>query len=87
LLSLFCHAANTEALDIPRWVERTHNASPAFLEELVKRSIIVAAERLNIDQSNVTVKLTDEDFDQAIHELVVFGGSLTSNMLGFSEEV
>jgi len=27
--------------------------------------------------------LTDRDFDQAIHELVIFGGNLPSNTLGF----
>ena len=85
LLRLFTELANTEELDIARWVERTHNASPAFLEELVKRAIIIAAERMDVERSNVTVALLDEDFDQAIHELVVFGGDLTSNMLGFSE--
>jgi hypothetical protein len=84
LLYLFSASANIDQLDIQRWVERTDGASPAFLEELVKRGIIIAAERIDADRSDTPLDLTDADFDQAIHELVVFGGTLNSNVLGFA---
>ncbi|MFP6675575.1 MAG: AAA family ATPase [Pirellulaceae bacterium] len=85
LLRLFAASTNIDQLDVRRWVKRTDGASPAFLEELVKRSIIIAAERVDADHAETPLDLIDQDFDQAIHELVVFGGTLTSNVLGFVE--
>jgi hypothetical protein len=52
----------------------------------VKRSIIIAAERVDADHAESPLDLTNQDFDQAIHELVVFGGTPTSNVLGFVED-
>ncbi|MBW3600487.1 MAG: AAA family ATPase, partial [Planctomycetes bacterium] len=85
LLRMFCAKADVTQVNFPQWIERTDGASPAFLEELSKRAILFAAERLVHSSSSDAVKLTDADFDRAIHELVVFGGSLTSRLLGFPE--
>lgn len=81
LLQLFCRSAETDSLNWDLWVERSKNASPAFLEEWVRRAIIIAAERLKATPET-TVTLIDGDFDQAMHELVVFGGPVTQNVLG-----
>lgn len=85
LLKLFCNRADVSAVNLPHWVERTDGASPAFLEELVKRAIIFAAQR-STPAGKETIALTDADFDAAIHELVVFGGTLTSKVLGFARQ-
>jgi outer membrane protein assembly factor BamB len=68
-----------DAVDFARWVERTEGASPAFIEELTKKAILFAAERAD----GKSLRLNDSDFDEAIHELVVFGGDLTRDILGF----
>ncbi len=83
LLRLFCGPADIGQVDLTNWIDRTDGASPAFLEELTKKAIIFAAERAPADAVDETLTLTDRDFDQAIHELVIFGGNLTSNTLGF----
>ncbi len=85
LLQMFAAAADTGAVHFDHWVERTAGSSPAFLEELVKKAIMFAAARLCLVSDQAPVVLTDEDFDHAIHELVVFGGVLTTKMLGFPE--
>lgn len=85
LLKLFCREADVSAVDLSRWIDRTQGASPAFLEELCKRAIIFAAEREGSDDDDSRVALTDDDFDRAIHDLVVYGGELTSKILGFAK--
>lgn len=84
LIALFCGDADCSGVDVSHWVERTNGASPAFVEELVRRAIIFAAER-QPDVGDGQLSLVDEDFDRAIHELVVFGGQLTTGILGFPE--
>lgn len=90
LLVMFCSdSADTSQVNFDALVKRTEGASPAFIEELVKRSIIFAAERLNFEEPNLTenftLQLIDEDFKLAIRELVVDGGKLTKGILGFSD--
>ena len=82
LLRLFLEGAKTE-FDFAHWSERTKGASPAFIEELCKRAIIFSLDRLAANSTDDSVVITDEDFDSAIHELVVMGGTLTSKSLGF----
>ncbi len=84
LLALYSGAADTSDVTMATWVERTHGTSPAFLEELCKRAILVAAERLSSPATDHAVQLTDRDFDHAIHELVVCGGTSTGKLLGFT---
>ena len=81
LLRLFTRKLNVSQVDMSRWVQRTNGASPAFIEELVKKSIIFASMRTPRETSPLSI--TDSDLDSAIHELIVLGGTLTSNMLGF----
>ena len=85
LLALFCGPADTSRVRFDSWVDRTEGASPAFLEELVKKALIFAIERQPPEGSE-PIQLTDQDLDHAIHELVVFGGELTTNLLGFPSE-
>ncbi len=88
LINLFCPNTDTTGVDINKIVNRTAGSSPAFLEELSKRAILFAAERspeVNGDlAANQLLELNDNDFDQAVHELVVFGGQMTKGILGFN---
>lgn len=81
LFKLFLQQAGT-TLDVAVWSERTTGASPAFLQELCKRAILVATEREDIDPAS-NISVSDDDMNDAIHELVVLGGELTKTSLGF----
>jgi hypothetical protein len=75
--------------DVSQIVERTDGASPAFLQELVRRATLLALEdRRSADSTdeggNEAVQLNSEDFRAALHELVELGGPLTQQLLGFS---
>jgi ATP-dependent 26S proteasome regulatory subunit len=59
------------------FVHRTKGASAAFIREMMRKAAVFAA-----DESSDSVE--DRHLDEAIHELVVEGGSLTQNLLGFS---
>ena len=83
LLRLFFGDVKAE-FDFAHWSERTNGASPAFIEELCKRAIIFCLDRLDVDSEEESqLKITNEDMDLAIHELVVMGGALTAKSLGF----
>jgi hypothetical protein len=58
------------------FVHRTDGASAAFIREMMRKAALFAA-----DESSDSVE--DRHFDEAIHELVVEGGSLTQSLLGF----
>jgi len=103
LLSLFLSQVNasdqapgvaTESLDsvnvdLALWAKRTDRASPAFLQELCKRAILLAGDQSTGDSSgndasgNETIVVTDDNMREAIHQLVVTGGELNANVLGF----
>jgi len=87
LLKLFLGAtaagASSEMLDLDRWAQKTDQASPAFLQELCKRAILLACDRTT--QSDIEV--TDNDLREAMHQLIVTGGSLNANVLGFPTAV
>jgi ATP-dependent 26S proteasome regulatory subunit len=57
-------------------VQRTAGASAAFIREMMRKAALFAA-----DESSDSVE--DRHLDEAIHELVVEGGSLTQRLLGF----
>jgi hypothetical protein len=58
------------------FVHRIDGASAAFIREMMRKAALFAA-----DESRDTVE--DRHLDEAIHELVVEGGSLTQSLLGF----
>ena len=84
LLQLFLRETDGSGVTLDTWVTRSAGASPAFLEELCRKALICASERQESADS-ATLALDDADFDQAIHELLIFGGGLTRNVLGYSE--
>ena len=83
LIRLFLGEAKTN-FDLKHWAERTAGASPAFIEELCKRAVIFSLDRSGDDPAEERqLEILHEDFDSAIHELVVMGGALTAKSLGF----
>lgn len=83
LFELFGEQLDFASLDLDRWLSRTEGASPAFVEELVRKSVIFAAER---GEESTPIRLTNDDFENAMRELVLAGGDLTRKLLGFHLE-
>jgi ATP-dependent 26S proteasome regulatory subunit len=83
LFALYSQGLNMGDLDLEPFVARTDGASPAFIQELMRKSVLIAAERA---PTGGAVTVTGEDIDTAIRELLFDGGDLTRNLLGFSAE-
>jgi hypothetical protein len=77
LFDLYSEKLNLGPIHWDRFIQRTEGASAAFIRELMRKAALFAA-----DEGRETVE--DRHLDEAIHELVVEGGSLTQNLLGFS---
>jgi hypothetical protein len=80
LFLLYGKGLSLAGVDLGRWIERTRGVSPAFIEELLRKSTLMAAER---GEASDPLELRDEDVHRAMEELVVFGGELTQKLLGF----
>ncbi|HEX4613034.1 MAG TPA: ATP-binding protein [Urbifossiella sp.] len=83
LFAHFTHGLDLSAVDINPLLDRTEGASPAFVEELFRKAALLAAER---GERSDPLPLTTADFENALRELVEFGGALTRNLLGFRDE-
>jgi hypothetical protein len=80
LLALYGEGLDLGRVDLDRWVEKTHGVSPAFIEELLRKAALMAAER---GETAVPLPLQDGDIEQALRELIYFGGELTQKLLGY----
>ena len=80
LFTLYGKGLDLVGLDLSRWIERTQGVSPAFIEELLRKSALMAAER---GETSDPLVLKDADVEQAMDELICFGGELTQKLLGF----
>jgi len=82
ILRLFFKQVDHSQVSIEEWASKTDGASPAFLEELVRRSILIAH---GLDTADLP-KISDDHVRDAMHEIVTLGGTLTQNLLGHSSE-
>jgi hypothetical protein len=76
LFELYSDKLTLGKVDWDTFVRRTAGGSPAFIREMMRRSALFAADE-NCDS------VEDRHLDEAIHDLVVEGGSLTQSLLGF----
>lgn len=81
ILELFLQQVDHSQVSIEEWASKTDGASPAFLEELVRRSILIAHQQ----ESDKLPNISDEHVRDAMHEIVTLGGTLTQNLLGHSK--
>jgi len=79
LFALYGKHLDLQWVDLERWIDQTDGASPAFIAELLRKAALFAAER----GESFPMKLRNTDVDHAIRELVLFGGDLTQNLLGY----
>jgi SpoVK/Ycf46/Vps4 family AAA+-type ATPase len=80
LFALYGKGLNLTGLDLDRWIAKTDGVSPAFIEELLRKSALMAAER---GENADPLPLRNEDVERAMDELILFGGELTQKLLGF----
>jgi hypothetical protein len=81
LFELYGRGMTLQIADLPRYIARTEGASAAFIRELLRRAALFAAD----DGEELVV--SDHHLDEALHDLVVQGGELTKNLLGFQQRI
>jgi ATP-dependent 26S proteasome regulatory subunit len=80
LFAQFGKGLDLSDVEIEPLLRRTEGASPAFLKELFRRVVLMAAER---GERSQPLRVAPVDFERALRELVEFGGDLTRSFLGF----
>jgi AAA+ superfamily predicted ATPase len=80
LFAHFAHGLDLARVNVEPLLDRTDGASPAFIEELFRKSALLAAER---GEKSDPLRLTNADFEEAVKELVEFGGAITQQLLGY----
>jgi hypothetical protein len=80
LFEVYGRGLDLTAIDLRRWVAQTDGVSPAFIEEMLRKAALTAAER---GEANHPMRLRDGDFQEAIRDLIQFGGELTQKLLGY----
>jgi hypothetical protein len=80
LFAVYGRGLDLTAVDLTRWVGQTDGVSPAFIEELLRKATLMAAERGEV---STPLRLADDDIHNALRELVFFGGELTQKLLGY----
>jgi ATP-dependent 26S proteasome regulatory subunit len=83
LFALMGKGLDMQDVDLEPWLDRTEGASPAFLQEFMRKAVLMALERNGETQP---LRLRPEDLERALRELVAFGGELTRNLLGFRRD-
>lgn len=77
LFELYARGIRLEVGNLEKLVERTKGANAAFIRELVRKAVLLAA----IDGSGLQVR--GRHFDDALQEMVVTGGELGKSLVGF----
>jgi ATP-dependent 26S proteasome regulatory subunit len=80
LFALYGRGLDLTAIEIDRWIDKTTNVSPAFIEELLRKAALMAAER---GETSRPLRLQECDLERALNELVCLGGELTQKLLGY----
>ncbi|VTR92011.1 aaa atpase central domain-containing protein : Uncharacterized protein OS=Sorangium cellulosum So0157-2 GN=SCE1572_01045 PE=4 SV=1: AAA [Gemmata massiliana] len=81
LFDLYSRGLKLELADLDVWVRRTNGVSAAFIRELLRKAAVLAAEA---DGTGPELVVTDQQFEEAIAELLVAGGPMTRALLGFA---
>lgn len=80
LFELYGRGMDLSGVDVERLITQTKGVSPAFIQELLRKAVLMAAER---GEANYVMRLRDTDVQDAMRELVYFGGELTQKLLGY----
>jgi hypothetical protein len=80
LFELYGRGLDLQTIDLGRWVAQTDGVSPAFIEELLRKAALAAVER---GETGPPIRIQEGDIQDAVRDLVQFGGELTQKMLGY----
>ena len=80
LFGVYGRGLDLAAINLTRWVGQTDGVSPAFIEELLRKAALTAAER---GEASRPMQVREEDVQGAVRDLVQFGGELTQKLLGY----
>jgi cell division protease FtsH len=80
LFEVYGNGLDLSTVDVVKYVAKTDGVSPAFIEELLRKAALLAAHR---GETGEPLPLRDDDIEQALRELVFFGGELTQKLLGY----
>ena len=83
-MELYGQGLTLELSEPDQLVARTEGASPAFIQELLRKAALFAAEEASTRDGSLRV--TDRYCDLALRELLLGGGELTRQVLGFTTE-
>ncbi len=83
LIEQYAEGLELNVSNMERLVERTDGASPAFIQELLRKAALVAAEESSLSQTEDPMLIvTDEHLQKALDELLL-SGPLTRTLVGF----
>lgn len=77
LVSLYSHGVTVSEAVVNTIVEQTENVSASFIKELMRRCVQFA-----LDRSETAETIEIADFNSAMEELLVTGGTLNKKLLG-----
>lgn len=80
LFVMYGRGLDMTSVEMDKWVQQTEGVSPAFIEELLRKTALLAAER---GETSTPLSIRDEDVANAVKELVYFGGEITQKLLGY----
>lgn len=77
LFELYGQGLQLQVTQLDHFIDRTEGASGAFIRELLRKAALFAA-----DDEGEQIVVKDHHLDEALHELVIDGGTLTQSLLG-----
>lgn len=84
LIEQYARGMELKVEDMDRITRRTEGASPAFIQELMRKSALIAAESESESKNGDTLSITDDHVHEALDELLL-SGPLTKKIVGFHQ--
>jgi ATPase family associated with various cellular activities (AAA) len=83
LVQLYCRGLDLDTSRLDDVLDRTDGVTASFLKELLRRSAVVAGERDGRPGSTEALRVTADDLDDALTELLDTRNQMTRAVLGF----
>lgn len=84
LFNLYSQGLIVADNDIQEQVKKTKGASPAFIKEFIRKASLIAADSKETNGDQLVVQ--QRHFNSALEELLLYGGEVTRNLLGFPKQ-
>jgi ATP-dependent 26S proteasome regulatory subunit len=83
IFELYCRGLIVKSSDLQKQAGKTAGASPAFIKEYIRKASLIAADS---SQNGDQLVVNDDHFKIAMEELLLYGGDVTRNLLGFFKD-